>query len=463
MTRRNAPTQASMGTIPGRRWLAGHALKMAEDAFAVMDSARDCGDIAVLWLGPKPAYVISHPGLIRRLLTAEDKNLDKGPLYENLAQLIGVSIGTLIGRAHRARRRAVAPAYVPNVTIMADTAMELASSWQPGQVYDMATQMRRYSFMVMARTLFAGAIPPAAEAEFVELLPVALTGIAKYTADPTGVLKRLPTRDNRRIKHALATLKKITEDGLANHRNGSGGQGGVLAALIRARDPDTGQPLTAEEIRNEAMVMMSAGSETVAGVLANACAILAWQPDIARRLHAETDRVLDELPIVEARLPELEYAGRVVTEILRMYPPGALMSRRAIVDLDLGGHRIPAGAAVFFCPYLLHRRADLYPDPDRFDPERWLPERAAALPYGAFMPFGAGAHICVGEAIAWQEALIAVATISKLWQLRPASDQPPRPVLAPTLGLDAVHVTVVPHPSRRQPFEPEETADGDRA
>ena len=170
-------TQATLGTIPGRRFLAGHALKMVKDAFTVMDSARDSGDIAVLYLGPKPAYVISHPDLIRQLLTAEDKNLDKGPLYENLAQLIGVSIGTLIGHAHRVRRRIVAPAYIPNPVIMAETAVELASSWQPGQVYDMATQMRRYSFMVMARTLFAGVISREAEARFVELLPVALAGI----------------------------------------------------------------------------------------------------------------------------------------------------------------------------------------------------------------------------------------------------------------------------------------------
>ncbi|WP_156935022.1 cytochrome P450 [Pseudonocardia spinosispora] len=424
-----AVARAVIGTVPGRRPLVGHALAMTRDAYAVMDSARVCGDIAVLWLGPKPAYVISHPGLIRQLLTDEDSRLDKGPLYENLAQLIGVSIGTMIGREHRARRRLVSPAYQPNPSVMADCAAELVESWEPGRRYDMVGQMRRYSFMVMARTLFTDAVSRADEAEFVELLPVALAGIARYMADPTGLLKRLPTRANRQVNDALGRLKRITENAVDAYRAGHGGAGGIVAALVDARDPKTGRPLRTEEIRNEAMVLMSAGSETVAGVLSNACALLAHDPELAARLRAEADQGA-----------ELDLTRRVVSEILRLWPPGALMSRRAVVDLDLGGHRIPAGAALFFCPYLLHRRPELYPEPDRFDPDRWLP--GASRPLGAFMPFGAGPHICVGETIAWQEALIAVSTMARTCTFSPASDHTPRPVLAPTLGLDSVPVTV---------------------
>jgi cyclooctat-9-en-7-ol 5-monooxygenase len=446
-------TQATIGSPPGRRWLLGHALKMRKDAFAVMDSAGACGDIAVIWLGPKPAYVISHPELIRQLLTAEDRNLDKGPLYESLAGLIGASIGTMIGHEHRARRRIVAPAYVPNPAVMADAAAQAASSWRPDRTYDMATEMRRYSFMVMARTLFADAISSAAESEFVALLPVALTGIAKYMADPTGTLKLLPTRDNRRINDALTRLKRIIEAAVDTYRTGTGGSGGILAALTDARDPETGQPLGTEQIRNEAMVLMSAGSETVAGVLTHACSIMAHDDDIARRLHAEAESVITELPVAEAQLGALAFTRRVVIEILRLFPPGALMSRRAIVDINLGGHRIPAGSALFFCPYLLHRRPDLYPEPRRFDPDRWLPERARNVSRDAFMPFGAGAHICLGEKIAWQEAVTAIATISRLWRLRPVPGQLPRPVLAPTLNLDAVRVTVAAHDQQDGSFQ----------
>jgi cyclooctat-9-en-7-ol 5-monooxygenase len=433
---------ATIGTPPGRRLLVGHALKMRKDGFAVMDSAIGCGDIAVLWLGPKPAYVVSHPELIRQLLTAEDRHLDKGPLYENLAGLIGASIGTLIGGEHRRRRRIVTPAYQPNPTIMAETATTLVSSWQSGRVYDLAAEMRRYSFMVMARTLFTDAITREDEFEFVTLLPVALAGIAKFLADPTGLLKRVPTPDNRRINDALGRLKRIIERAVARYRSGFTSSGGILAALIDARDPQTGQPLTTEEIRNEAMVLMSAGSETVAGVLAFACRTMAYNTEVSAQLAAEADTVIDSLPISETTLPDLKFTRRVITEVLRLYPPGALMSRRALVDIDLGGHRIPAGAALFFCAYLLHRRPEIYSEPTRFDPDRWLPERAAEIPHGAFMPFGAGAHICLGEQIAWQEALIATATIAKRWRLRPVLGHTPRPVLAPTLNLDALNVMV---------------------
>lgn len=443
--------QATLGQVPGRSCLVGHALKMRKDAFAVMESARGCGDIAVLWLGPKPAYVISDPALIRQLLVDEDRNLDKGPLYENLALLIGVSTGTLTGRAHRARRHVVAPAYTLDTEVISEVAVEVATSWRSGVVYDMAQEMRRYSFTVMARSLFADTITAESEAEFIELLPVALAGIAKFMADPTGLLKRIPTADNKRVFRALARLRQIIDDAVNTHRASGAGAGGILAALIEARDPQTRQPLHPHEICNEAMVLMSAGSETVAGVLSQACTILAYDPDVAARLHAEANHVItDRAAVTSDQLPRLDYTRRTITEILRLFPPGALMSRRAITAIDLGGHRIPPGAALFFCSYLLHRRADLYCDPDRFDPDRWLPENTQTLPRGASIPFGAGPHACIGEKIAWNEAITATATISRLWSLRPASDQPPRLVLAPALSRDAVLVTVEPHPTPRK-------------
>ncbi|GAA5155083.1 cytochrome P450 [Pseudonocardia eucalypti] len=440
--RRDTAAWAVLGTPPGNRPVVGHALRMRRDAFGVMDSARGL-DIAVLRLGPKPAYVISHPDLVRQLLTAEDRNLDKGPLYENLARLIGVSIGTLTGADHRARRRMVAPVYRPDPALMADCAVEVVGSWRSGEAYDLAREMRRYSFMVKARTLFAGAVPREAEAEFVDLLPIALVGVAKYMADPTGLVQRLPTADNRRINAALARLKEIIERAIAVcRRSGTGGQG-ILAALVEASDPRSGAPLSDDEIRNEAMVLLSAGSETVAGVLAHAANLLARDPATTEALRAEADQVVGGPPVREDALAGLAFTRRVVTELLRLYPAGALMSRRAAAVLDLGGHRIPDGAAMFFCPYLLHRRPELYPNPDRFDPDRWLPERAGTLPRGAFMPFGAGPHICVGEQIAWSEMLIAVATMAASIEFTPVPGTPePRPVLAPTLGLDSVPVTV---------------------
>jgi cyclooctat-9-en-7-ol 5-monooxygenase len=439
-----ATTTATIGTPPGRRPLVGHALKMRKDGFAVMDSALGCGDIAVLWLGPKPAYIVSHPELIRQLLTVEDRHLDKGPLYEQLAGLIGASIGTMIGAEHRRRRRIVAPAYRPNPRIMAEAAIDLVESWEPGRVYDMAAEMRRYSFTVMARTLFTDAITAEDESEFVALLPVALAGIAKFLADPTGLLKRLPTPDNRRINDALTRLKRIVERGVARYRSGSAGSGGILAALIEARDPQSGQPLSPLQIRNEAMVLMAAGSETAAGVLTFVCRTMAYDNDIATRMAAEADAVIGSQPIAETMIPDLEFTKRVITEVLRLYPPGALMSRRALVDIDLGGHQIKAGAPLFFCAYLLHRRPEFYLEPTRFDPDRWLHKRIAELPRGAFMPFGAGAHICLGEQIAWQEAIVASAAIARRWRFQPVPGKMPRPILAPTLNLDTVSVTVEP-------------------
>jgi cytochrome P450 len=161
--------------------------------------------------------------------------------------------------------------------------------------------------------------------------------------------------------------------------------------------------------------------------LAWAIYLLAGHPDVEQRLQAEVDAVLGGAAARFDDLPKLELTGRVVTETLRMYPPGWSLARTTTTDTHLGKHPIPAGTILIYSPYLLHHLPDCYPDHDRFDPDRWIDGQHAQPPREAFIPFAAGARKCVGDTFAVTEATLVLATLAARWRLQLLPNQHVRP------------------------------------
>ncbi|MGH8920031.1 MAG: cytochrome P450, partial [Actinomycetes bacterium] len=203
--------------------------------------------------------------------------------------------------------------------------------------------------------------------------------------------------------------------------------------LLTNRDEETGQTMPDQQIHDEIMTLLVAGSDTTAVTLSWALHIIGTHPGVENKIHMELQQVLGGRPVTHADFPRLDFLRRVVTETLRLYPPGWLVPRRAATETDLGGHHITRGSYVFFSPYANHHDSFLFPDPERFDPDRWLPERAQPLPRCAYIPFGAGTRQCIGETFAVGEVTAALATILARWRLRPHSDQPVRPHALTTL------------------------------
>jgi pentalenene oxygenase len=192
----------------------------------------------------------------------------------------------------------------------------------------------------------------------------------------------------------------------------------LLSMLLSTRD-ENGEALTDQEIRDEAMTFVIAGSETSASLLAWTAYLLGQHPQIQERLHAELDAVLgDRLPRYDD-VPKLKLTGRILSEALRMYPPVWMSTREVITRTELAGRVLHPGDNVMYSPYLLHHRADLYPEPDRFDPERWLPERRAERPSGSYLPFAAGDRKCIGDVFAIVEATLVLASVASRWRLQP--------------------------------------------
>ncbi|MBB5915350.1 cytochrome P450 [Nocardia transvalensis] len=388
-----------------------------------------------LRLGPTTAYLVTDPALVRDLLTADAAHFTKGLHYRALAALLGDSLSTTDGHRHRERRRLLQPAFHhSHLTrygdLIRESALELIDGWRPGTVIPVDDAMRDLSLTVATRTLCSAA--PSAEAIAVirRDLPTVMRGVAWRVLVSAPWLERLPIPSNRRFVAANRRLRRVVADLVAHYRSADTDHGDLLSLLLAARHPDTGAGLTDNEIRDEMVNLLFAGTETTGNALAWLWHAVAADPGVEQRLHDESLSGADD------------YARRVARETLRMYPPPWLVSRQARTEVALGGHRLPADAHVLFSPYALHRHPDHFPAPDTFDPDRWLPGRRGDVSRTAFLAFGAGAQNCIGEGLAMLELATVTTTVAACVRLIPTS--PAAPKLSATLAPDRLPMRVTP-------------------
>jgi cytochrome P450 len=239
------------------------------------------------------------------------------------------------------------------------------------------------------------------------------------------LLERLPLPVVRRYNRAQAALDSVIYRIIDERRSNPSDRGDLLSMLLLARDEEGGGArMTDKQVRDEAMTLFLAGHETTANALTWGWYLLAQHPEVERRLHDEIDSVIgDRLPRADdaAALP---YTRRVLAEVMRCYPPAWGIGRRAIEDVEIGGYTIPRNTVVLLSQYLLHHDARFFPDPERFDPDRWLPERQRARPRFAYFPFGGGNRVCIGESFAWTEGILVLATLARHWRLQRVETAP---------------------------------------
>jgi cytochrome P450 len=202
-------------------------------------------------------------------------------------------------------------------------------------------------------------------------------------------------------------------------------RGDLLSMLLLAQDEEgDGGGMTDVHLRDEVMTLLLAGHETTANALTWAFYLLSQNPGAEERLHRELDAVLGGRPATTDDLPALGQAERVFAESMRLYPPAWGLGRRVVRDIEIGGFRVAAGSLVSVSPFVTHRDPRFWPDPLRFDPDRFLPEAKAARPRFAYFPFGGGSRQCIGEPFAWMEGVLVLATLAQKWRFTLAPGHP---------------------------------------
>jgi cytochrome P450 len=432
-------------TLPGLPVL-GHTLRLLRDPLRFICSLRTHGQVVAIRVGPATVYVITHPDLVRQVLVDQSRLFDKGRQFEKLRLWLGEGLSTSEGDFHLRQRRLAQPAFhrrrvAGYVADMQHAAHRRVAAWPPGQPIELDRELCALLVTMVARTLFSASVDEQAISRLQAALPVILAGVGWRVLDTTELLEKLPLPANRRFNHALATVHAIADGVIDSHDNTADD---LLTALQQARDADTGHQMSAQQVYDEVITLMMVGSETTSTNLGWACHLLSRHPRVQHAVQAEVDQVLGGRAPQAEDLTRLTFTRRVFTEALRLYPSAWLLTRRASTEVDLGGYRIPAGAQVCYSPYALHRDPAVHPDPDRFDPDRWLPERAQGTPRNAYIPFGAGNRGCIGEPIAWAQATVTLAAIAQHWTLHPVPGAEVKPVAR--MLLTPSHLRMIPVP-----------------
>jgi cytochrome P450 len=425
--------------MPGGQRVLGHALEFGRDPLALFQRAREHGDVVRIRFGPFGVYVLNSPGAIREALVGEARKLSKGLNFGRARRLIGNGLVMSEGESHHRQRRLMQPAFhrteiARYVATMRDVAVPRVSAWPDGGTLAFDREMRSITLTVLARTLLSSDIGADAIDEIERLLRVLLAElVARGISANVPGLAWVPTRSNRRFSAANRRLSALLTDVIDVYRRVGTDHGDLISILMHARDDDTGAGMTNEQLRDEATTLVIAGSETTGNTVAWACYLLARHPRIQERLQQEADLVLAGADPDYETLSRLPFTRAVITETLRLYSPVWILPRRALVDVELGGHLLRAGSRIFFSPYALNRDPRLHRDPDRFDPDRWATDYSKSDMRATFFPFGQGIRNCIGEGFAWTESTLLLSVIAARWQLRLADGAAVRPVVSSTL------------------------------
>ncbi|WP_045295799.1 MULTISPECIES: cytochrome P450 [Streptomyces] len=426
-----------IGAAPGAVPLLGHVPALWRRPLEFLASLPAHGDLVEVRLGPTRAYLAVHPELVRHVLL-NPRVFDKGGVFDKARQLLGNSLSVSRGEEHRFQRRLIQPAFhttriAAYTTAVAADTRTVTDGWRAGEIRDIGDAMHALLMRVAARTLFSTGLDEDTIEEARQCLRTVSQGIYRRTVAPLGILEKLPTPGRRAYDHANTRLRQIVADMIALRRRSGADHGDLLSTLLRAELPETGEKLDDAQVLDQVVTFLVAGSETTASTLAFVFHLMGTLPEVEQRVHAEVDSALEGRTPVYDDLPALPYTRNVITEALRLYPPSWMAMRVTAEDVELGGRAIPARTMIMYSAYALHHNPELFPDPETFDPGRWEGERAARVPRGALLPFGAGSHKCIGDVLALTETALIVATVAARWRLRPAPGSRLRPEPKATL------------------------------
>jgi len=397
--------------------------------------AREYGDIAGLRVLNFRSIFINHPDLIEEVLVTNARKYSKGRVLRANRHVFGEGLLTSEGDFWLRQRRLAQPAFhrariASYAATMVEYTQRMLNGWRGGEERDAHQEMMRLTLQIVGKTLFDADVERDAQdvGKSLELLLEIGANFRRAIFVPHW----LPTSTNLRVKREVAQIEKILYRIIGERRASGRDAGDLLSMLLSAQDED-GSRMTDRQLRDEAVTLFLAGHETTASTLSWTWWLLARNPAVEAKLHAELDAVLgDRAPSLDD-LPRLAYAGHVITESLRLYPAAWGMARLAVEDHEIAGYPVTKGMGVAMAQWVVHRDPRWYDAPEEFRPERWENDLWKRLPRFAYFPFGGGPRQCIGNAFALMEATLILATIARKFRLRLVANHPVAPLASITL------------------------------
>ncbi len=434
--------------IPGPRGrpVVGMIPEMASDMLSMFTNINnEFGGIAQFKLFSKPYLLITDPAYVKHILQDNYRNYIRGRSVETGRVLLGNGLPLIDGDFWLRERRLMQPAFhrqrIASLTeTMSATIATHLDGWRAkaseGQSLDMEEEMTQLTLAVIIQAMFSTRVTDQVKA-LGEAFKVASSFMLWRSQQMWAPPLWVPVPKNKAYNNALKTLNEtvypLVTAARKNPRND------LLDMLLEMRDEQTGEGMTDEQARDEVVTIFFAGHETTAMAMTWMFYLLSQHPEVEERLRAEISTVLDGRTPTFTDLPKLTYSQKVIQETLRLYPSAYLFAREAISDQVLDGYRIPAGTMIFLTPFVTHRDAKYWPNPETFDPERFNAEQVAARNPNVYYPFGEGPHLCIGNNLAQTEMQMILALALQRYKISLVPGHPigfrPEATLRPKHGM----------------------------
>ena len=403
-------------------------LNMTEESFnKIAGLVGQYGDICRIPSSRKnDSYLVNHPDYIKHVLLRNHENYTKGVGFDRVKMLLGNGIIVSDGPFWRRQRRMMQPSFNRKVIGKLSSQiqrcnLELVEKWsqlaENESVIDISKVSSELALEIVLRALFSDDLDEI---------------IAEHGENPFSILTEDPARDMQLVLK-FRQLGKILLQLISKRREQKTECIDFLAMFMDSRDKETGEAMTDNELIDELMTMIVAGHETSAITLTWVWYFLSQYEDVEKKVHAEVDSAsYKDIPAFED-LDQLKYVRQVVEESLRYYPPVWLFTRKAINDDQLGDFFIPAGSDIFISPYYLHRHKEFWPEPEQYNPERFIEEAVKQQHKQAYIPFSVGPRRCVGDFFAQVEMQMHIGLMARHFRLQLVDNRPVE--LAPEINM----------------------------
>ncbi|HEX8749044.1 MAG TPA: cytochrome P450 [Pyrinomonadaceae bacterium] len=405
-----------------------------------LDVWRAHGDF-VCMRGLWTSFMLIDAQHVEYVLQTNSRNYRKGKNFREIKAATGNGLFVSEGDVWLRQRRLAQPAFhrqriASFARIMTDSTEAMLEQWRPlverGETVKVDAEMLRLTLGIVGKALFSRDLSDEADT-----LSQSFEIIRRHTVNRVmSVVKSpasFPTPQNRRFRKAVSSADRVVFDLIAERRRRQGNPDDLLSLLMAARDEETGEGLSDQELLDQAKTLIGAGYETTTQALAWTWYLLARHPDVEQKLRVEISEVLGGQTPAAEDLPRLKYTLMVFQEAMRLYPPAWAISRSAIEADEIGGYRVPAGSEILLLPYITHRHPKYWEKPEEFYPEHFLPEKVAARPAFAYFPFSGGPRRCIGNSFALMEAQLIIAMVAQKYRLRLADEREIEPETSLTL------------------------------
>jgi len=415
-------------------------LRFRKDPMGFLERmAREFGDIVHWKMGGQNVFLINDANLIRDVLITQDKKFDKQ--LEAARSLLGLGLTVSSGELHWRQRQSIQPGFYRDriakfAEVMVQCATRAQNRWGENATLDIKREMERIALRVVGETLFGVNLESHAEAVS-RAMTRAIGSPSNMMVPMLKWIEKLPLKGVRAAKAGRAVMHAVVDQVIRERRPSAGQTDDLLSSLLVADDQIN--DASDRQLHDEVMNLLIAGYETTANAMSWAWYLISQHPKVEDCLHQELDRVVGDRSPTMADFEALRLTQNVIRESLRLYPPLWIIWRRTLEDYPINGYVAPAGSLVLMCQHVTHRDKRYFPEPLRFNPDRWTEEFKEHMPKFAYFPFGGGSRQCIGDRFGFLEAVLVVATIARKWKLTLATGHPvvPAPLftLRPKYGL----------------------------